>query len=309
MNGTAALSASGQYGKTRVCEAIIGWADLMLGAKVREVLQAEIAAGGGRFRGVALRHVLRRGHRRQVRVARDAAAPPARPEVPRGLRRARQARPDLRFLALPSAAARPGRSGARLPGHDDHRRSRRRRSGRRATMPGKHGRDHAGSGRRASPTLAAVPERQHEAGRARHDLVRLRLPRARRRRPPRRSWRTPGGPISRPASRRSAPTRCMFESNFPPDKQSCGYTELWNALSGSPQALRRRKDRSLQWHGGAGLSDDQALGRTITRDLRRRLLPPAAFHRQRSIALLTGAQPVYGDTQHSGAFTCSRLAR
>ena len=24
--------------------------------------------------------------------------------------------------------------------------------------------------------------------------------------------------------------RCMFESNFPPDKQSSGYTELWNAF-------------------------------------------------------------------------------
>ena len=26
------------------------------------------------------------------------------------------------------------------------------------------------------------------------------------------------------------PDRCMFESNFPPDKQSCGFTELWNAF-------------------------------------------------------------------------------
>jgi len=26
------------------------------------------------------------------------------------------------------------------------------------------------------------------------------------------------------------PSRCMFESNFPPDKQSGGYTELWNAF-------------------------------------------------------------------------------
>ena len=26
------------------------------------------------------------------------------------------------------------------------------------------------------------------------------------------------------------PNRAMFESNFPPDKQSCGYTELWNAF-------------------------------------------------------------------------------
>src|SRR5713226_5191683 len=51
VNGTAAMSASGAYGKTRICEAIIGWADLMLGARVGEVLQALIAAGGGRFRG------------------------------------------------------------------------------------------------------------------------------------------------------------------------------------------------------------------------------------------------------------------
>jgi predicted TIM-barrel fold metal-dependent hydrolase len=26
------------------------------------------------------------------------------------------------------------------------------------------------------------------------------------------------------------PARCMFESNFPVDKASCGYTELWNAF-------------------------------------------------------------------------------
>ncbi|MDB5966406.1 MAG: amidohydrolase 2, partial [Polaromonas sp.] len=26
------------------------------------------------------------------------------------------------------------------------------------------------------------------------------------------------------------PERCMFESNFPVDKQSCGYSELWNAF-------------------------------------------------------------------------------
>ena len=52
VNGIAAQSASGQYGKTRACEAIIGWADLMLGARVRSVLEAEIAVAGGRFRGV-----------------------------------------------------------------------------------------------------------------------------------------------------------------------------------------------------------------------------------------------------------------
>jgi predicted TIM-barrel fold metal-dependent hydrolase len=26
------------------------------------------------------------------------------------------------------------------------------------------------------------------------------------------------------------PARCMFESNFPVDKQSCGYGVMWNAF-------------------------------------------------------------------------------
>src|SRR6187549_2712610 len=49
VNGVAAMSASGQYGKTRACEAIVGWADLMLGSKVRTVLEEEVAVAGGRF--------------------------------------------------------------------------------------------------------------------------------------------------------------------------------------------------------------------------------------------------------------------
>jgi len=39
VNGIAAMSASGGYGPCRVAEAIIGHADLMLGARVREVLE------------------------------------------------------------------------------------------------------------------------------------------------------------------------------------------------------------------------------------------------------------------------------
>ena len=52
VNGIAAMSASGNYGPCRVAEAIIGHADLRLGARVRDVLEAEIAVGGGRFRGI-----------------------------------------------------------------------------------------------------------------------------------------------------------------------------------------------------------------------------------------------------------------
>jgi L-fuconolactonase len=51
-NGVAAMSASGGYGKTRVCAGIVGYADLALGAAVEKVLEAQITAGGGRFRGV-----------------------------------------------------------------------------------------------------------------------------------------------------------------------------------------------------------------------------------------------------------------
>ena len=52
VNGIAAMSASGGYGPCRVAEAIIGHADLTLGARIREVLEAEIRVGGGRFRGI-----------------------------------------------------------------------------------------------------------------------------------------------------------------------------------------------------------------------------------------------------------------
>ncbi|HEY0426129.1 MAG TPA: hypothetical protein VGC82_22630 [Rhodopila sp.] len=52
VNGIAAMSASGTYGPCRVAEVIIGHADLRRGARVRDVLEAEIAVGGGRFRGI-----------------------------------------------------------------------------------------------------------------------------------------------------------------------------------------------------------------------------------------------------------------
>lgn len=52
VNGIAAMSASGVYGKTRVAAGIIGTVDLRIGTLAGEVLDAHIAAGGGRFRGI-----------------------------------------------------------------------------------------------------------------------------------------------------------------------------------------------------------------------------------------------------------------
>lgn len=51
-NGLAAVSASGRYGATRVCEGIIGHADMLLGDDIQPVFDALVAAGNGRFRGV-----------------------------------------------------------------------------------------------------------------------------------------------------------------------------------------------------------------------------------------------------------------
>ena len=56
VNGVAAMAASGTYGATRACAGIVGHADLGLGDGVAAVLDAHIAAGGGRFRGI--RHMM-----------------------------------------------------------------------------------------------------------------------------------------------------------------------------------------------------------------------------------------------------------
>jgi predicted TIM-barrel fold metal-dependent hydrolase len=52
VNGTSAMSASGRYGKSRLCAGIVGHADLRLGDGVARVLEAQIAAGDGRYRGI-----------------------------------------------------------------------------------------------------------------------------------------------------------------------------------------------------------------------------------------------------------------
>jgi predicted TIM-barrel fold metal-dependent hydrolase len=50
--GIAAMSDSGNYGPTRIAAGIVGFADLALGDRAEAVLEAQIRAGSGRFRGV-----------------------------------------------------------------------------------------------------------------------------------------------------------------------------------------------------------------------------------------------------------------
>ncbi|MCK1487906.1 amidohydrolase family protein [Bradyrhizobium sp. 193] len=50
--GVAAIAASGRYGNVRICEGIVGRADLGAGAAVADVLESQMRAGNGRFKGV-----------------------------------------------------------------------------------------------------------------------------------------------------------------------------------------------------------------------------------------------------------------
>ena len=51
-NGVAAMGASGAYGRALICAGIVSHVNLLLGDQAKPVLEAEIAAGNGRFRGI-----------------------------------------------------------------------------------------------------------------------------------------------------------------------------------------------------------------------------------------------------------------
>ena len=72
VNGCAAMSASGLYGPTRACAGIVSHVDLLVGDGAKPVLEAHIAAGNGRFRGI--RHSAARDASPAVRTT--SAIPP-----------------------------------------------------------------------------------------------------------------------------------------------------------------------------------------------------------------------------------------
>jgi predicted TIM-barrel fold metal-dependent hydrolase len=83
VNGVAARSASGQYGPARLCAGIVGHVDLMRGAAIDAVLERHQRAAGDRFKGIRNSSVFHDDPR---------LAPPVHPAPPPGLLR----RPDFR---------------------------------------------------------------------------------------------------------------------------------------------------------------------------------------------------------------------
>jgi hypothetical protein len=51
-NGVAAMAASGGYGPALICAGIVSHVNLLLGDGAKPVLEAEISAGQGRYRGI-----------------------------------------------------------------------------------------------------------------------------------------------------------------------------------------------------------------------------------------------------------------
>lgn len=226
VNGVAAMSASGGYGPIRACAGIVGFADLLLGDAVVEVLEAHLAASS-RFRGI--RHAA--GFDPSSEVRNSHTNPPAglygRDDFRRGF--ARLAALGLSFEAWQYHHQLPEVTELARAFPD-------------TTIILNH----------FSGPLGIGPyEGQAEAifARWREDLAELaRCPNVvaklgglvmpingfgfhKRREPPTsEELAAATGNWYRHALECFGVDRCMFESNFPVDKASCSYAVLWNSF-------------------------------------------------------------------------------
>ena len=243
VNGLAAMSASGGYGPCRVAEGIVGHADLTLGARVREVLEAEIAAGCGRFRGI--RHGVSWDPSEAVGKYVSRFVPPHQTRDPKfregfaqlaplGLSfESWQYHPQLKDAidlarAFPDTTIILDHVGGVL-GVGPYR-------GRRAEILAEWKKDIA--------ELAKCPNVVVKLGGVGMTSFGFEL--HERETPPSSedlaaAWRH----YIEPCIEAFGPERSMFESNFPPDKQSGGYTELWNAFKRITHGASASEKRAL----------------------------------------------------------------
>jgi L-fuconolactonase len=228
VNGISAMSASGHYGPCRVAEAIIGHADLTLGARVRDVLEAQMAGGGGRFRGI------------RYGVSWDGSEAVGKyvsRVVPPHLVRDTTFREGFASLAKLGLSFESWQYHPQLPDAIDLAR---------AFPDTTIILNHVGgvlgvgpyAGKRAEilagwkqdiVELAKCPNVNVKLGGIGmtsfgFDLHERAVP------PSSEALAAAWRQYVEPCIEAFGPERCMFESNFPPDKQSCGYTELWNAF-------------------------------------------------------------------------------
>lgn len=245
LRGMAAMAESGQFGPTRVAEAIVGHVDLRLGDGASALLDAASEAGGGRLRGIRHattwdggtvgRHMLRpcppqllgdttfrqgvralhaRGLVLDVWVFHHQLA---------DVQALAKAFPDLNIV-LDHAGT--------LLGVAEH-----------AATPEAR-RQAQALWREGLARLAPLPNVSVKIGGLGMPLVGL--PFHHDETPPHsvvlaEAW----APWQDTCLEHFGPQRCMFESNFPIDRQSCGYGELWNAFKRMSASLPQDERTAL----------------------------------------------------------------
>jgi L-fuconolactonase len=227
VNGIAAMGASGHYGKPKLCAGIVGHADLMLADRVQPVLEALIAAGNGRLRGI--RHGVTWDAGNAAKFGRRQVPPH---QVLDPVFRQGFARLEPMGLSFESWQFHP-----QLPDLVDLLKSFPRTNvilnhvgGLLGIPPHDHDRSSVfGMWRTNIREVAQFPNvtvklgglgmlycgwdfHLREIAPGSEDLAEV--------------WR----PYVEACIEAFGPTRCMIESNFPVDKQSCGYAVLWNAM-------------------------------------------------------------------------------
>jgi predicted TIM-barrel fold metal-dependent hydrolase len=226
-NGCAAMAASGAYGDTAACAAIVGYGDLLLGDALAPVLEAQLRAGGERFRGV---RQIAAWHRDPAARGSLAAPPPgllAEPRARAGM--AALARAGLSFdtflyhtqLTELADLARTSPDVTIVANHV---------GGAIGIGPYAERRDEVFAAWRAGLlALAESPNACIKLGGLGmrvfgHDFG------ARARPPSSEELAAAWGPYIETCIEIFGVQRCMFESNFPVDKGSCGYRVLWNGF-------------------------------------------------------------------------------
>jgi predicted TIM-barrel fold metal-dependent hydrolase len=246
-NGVAAMSASGLYGRARVCAGIVSSARLEAGASIRAVLEAHLQAGNGRFRGV---------RRNSAWDPDPEIHAPTPGRVPGMLL-------DARFR---EGFAQLAPLGLSFDAFVFHTQLAELTELARAFPDTAIALDHCGTplgiGRFAGRRAEVFEEwRREMAALARCTNVSVKLgglgmrmlgfgfhaqPRPPSSEPLAREWR----PYLETCIELFGPGRCMFESNFPVDRDSCSYGVLWNAFKRIASPLSPA-ERALLFSGTA----------------------------------------------------------
>ena len=242
VNGVAAMSASGLYGETRACAGIVGRADLLLGDGVAAVLEAHVAAGGGRFRGIR--------NSASFEADKEVLGPLNRVEA--GLYLSEDFRAGFRHLAPMGLSFDAWLLEPQLPDVIDLARS----------FPDTTiVLDHVGTplGRasysgRLEERFGVWRDNIRELAKSQNVVVKLgglamafcnfpsflAEPRA-----PSEQLAREWAPYIETCIEAFGADRCMFESNFPVDMGSCSYATLWNAFKRIAQGYSAEEKAAL----------------------------------------------------------------